>query len=74
MTAKQQYDSRHSEVLSKIVASRSKIVNGYTLVACKLIGQNLGISQQTVYNYIQGRIKDGYLAEAILRELKSYKP
>jgi hypothetical protein len=37
------------------------------------IGNNLDVTGQTVGNYINGEGKDGYLKDAILRELKNFK-
>ena len=42
-------------------------------VVAKKVGDILYISKITVLNYINGEIKDGYLAEAILAELKKIK-
>lgn len=39
-----------------------------------LVGAKLGVSSQTVYNYIAGKGKDGYLTEALLKEFKQLKP
>jgi len=37
------------------------------------IGQDLGVTGVTIKNYMDGKIKDGYLAEAILNECKRLK-
>ncbi len=71
MTAIQEYKSKHKDVsarLRTICISKSKEVG--RLAACEVIAPKLGVSSQTVYNYTCGRIKDGYLAEAIINEFE----
>lgn len=38
-----------------------------------VVGNKLGVSGASVKNYIEGKISDGYLAEAIYKELKRLK-
>jgi predicted transcriptional regulator len=74
MTALEQYNTKHQEVIVKLnQLSASKIEEGKILIVCKNVGEALNKSTQTIYNYLSGRIKDGYLAEAICQELKKLK-
>ncbi len=71
MTAIQEYKSKHKDVgarLRTISLTKSKGVG--RLAACEAIAPKLGVSAQTIYNYTCGRIKDGYLAEAIINEFE----
>lgn len=44
----------------------------YGLMVCaEKIAVKLNISPQTVVNYLSGRVKDGYLTEAITKEFKT---
>ena len=43
------------------------------MLLCDAVSKNLGFTKQTVYNYINGKINDGYLADAIYKEIKKYK-
>lgn len=38
------------------------------------VGAKLGVSSQTVYNYVAGKGKDGYLTEALTKAFKALKP
>jgi hypothetical protein len=71
MTALQDFKTKHTDIKDKINSlAQQKFGNGWMLYACQLIAKNLASSRQTVYNYITGTIKDGYLADAIYKELK----
>lgn len=75
MTTLEQFNKKHLVINTKITDILTiKIKPKKTMVVCKYISDALDISQQTVYNYITGKITDGYLAEAIYQELKKYKP
>lgn len=66
---------KRSGIKSKLKSTADKkIGKGQMVIVCAELGKNLNLSGQTVYNYIRGEIKDGYLAEAILKELRLYKP
>lgn len=73
MTSLQQYDFKHQEIKSKLLTVAKEKLNGEVMKASTVIAKILEVSPQTVYNYLTGRIKDGYLAEAILRETKNYQ-
>ncbi len=69
-----EYNDRHSAIKIKLQElSASKIKSGKAVIVCKVVGGELGLSGQTVYNYINGKINDGYLAEVIYKALKKYK-
>lgn len=55
---------RHTEISSKL-KSANKDRNDSTKDN-ERIAKKLGIGTTTVFNYFQGRVKDGYLAEDIL--------
>lgn len=62
---------RHIEIGKKLTEIASKLENTteiYTAIAKKL---KIGVT--TVFNYCNGRIKDGYLAEDIEKLLLTYK-
>jgi len=75
MTTKEKLESRRFVIKTSIQAvSVNKSAYVGIIKLCADIGKVLGISGQTVYNYTRGNISDGYLADAILIELKKYKP
>lgn len=60
---------RHADIKNKLVKTATRICHDYpTIETCKSIAKAVNVSYTTVYNYSFGRIKDGYLAEAILKE------
>ena len=64
------------EIKRTFISDRLKKVQfpaGLETSFCWEIGKGLGVTGVTVKNYTQGKIKDGYLAEAILSELKRLK-
>jgi len=71
MTAKQELQERHNAIYKKIQESSS--TKGSIMYLCEAVAKKLGFTKQTVYNYINGRINDGYLADAIYKEIKKYK-
>lgn len=73
MTTLQNYDYKHETIKNKLLTVAKEKLNGEVMKASTVIAKTLEISPQTVYNYLTGRIKDGYLAEAILREINHYK-
>jgi len=75
MTTKEKLESRRFVIKVALQSvSRDKATKKGIMDVCNVVGAALGIPAQTVYNYTKGRIADGYLADAILTELKSYKP
>ncbi len=71
MTAKEEFNKRHSKALSELQKAANPKSYQYGLLKCSnAIAANLGISFQTVINYVSGRAKDGYLTEAITKEFK----
>ncbi len=72
MEAKKQLRQRHKKacVLLKKVAS-PHIENSTLNSEALKIGKRLGVSFQTVVNYVYGKSKDGYLTEAITKEFQN---
>ena len=68
MTILKEYKDRHEAVKKQLLAIK---VEGS--INCERIGYNLEVSGQTVRNYLNGSIKDGYLAESILKAAKQIK-
>lgn len=74
MTTKEKYNYKRTQIIVSLkTISSLKAERKGIMEVCNTVAKSLGISPQTVYNYTQGRVSDGYLAEAILAELKSYK-
>jgi len=72
MEAIKEFEKKHKDIKAKLSAvAKEKINRGEMMNACKGIAKRLKVSPQTVYNYVVGTIKDGYLAEAILQEFES---
>lgn len=71
MTTEREYRLKHTDVKYRIaIAAKLHIKDGEILTTCKKIAKTLRKSPQTIYNYVKGSIKDGYLADAILIELQ----
>lgn len=69
MEAKKQLRQRHKDACSQLRKSASPYIDNETLnLQAKVIGKQLGVSFQTVVNYVYGKSKDGYLTEAITSE------
>lgn len=72
MTTLEKYKKKHSDTdkqLKSIAAEKTK--NKLAGAVYALVGYNLNITGQSVYNYVTGRgRKDGFLKEAILEEFK----
>ena len=74
MTAKQQLKERHEEAIEKLKSvALPKIEMLGLKKACELVAPNVGVSRQTVGNYVYGMAKDGFLTETLIREFKSLK-
>lgn len=74
MEANTQLLQRHfvaKEALKK--AAQPYIDNNTLREKSKEIADTLGVSFQTVLNYAYGMTNDGFLTEAITKELKKYK-
>lgn len=69
--ASEEFDTRHKEIKAKLMAIELPDTNVTNVLAG--IGVSLNITGQTVKNYLNGDIKDGYLAEAIYKEFKRLK-
>ena len=71
MDAKTELKKRHvtaAQLLQK-TANPHTYVHGLVVCAAHVAGK-LGVSTNTVLNYLSGRTKDGYLTEAITKEFK----
>ena len=65
---------RHLDAVIKLQSVANPKVFLYGLMKCaKAIGDKLEITDQTVINYLSGRVKDGFLTEAIAKEFKALK-
>jgi len=72
MEAKKQLKQRHKEACLELKKVAATYIDDSTLNAKALvIGKNLGVSFQTVVNYVYGKSKDGYLTEAITKEFQA---
>lgn len=75
MTTKEQLKERHNEAVEKLKqVAIPKIETMGAKVACSKVATNVGVSYQTVANYVYGMAKDGFLTEAITKEFKNLKP
>lgn len=71
MEAKKQLKQRHKDACSYLRKIANPYIDNNTLNAEALkIGKRLGVSFQTVVNYVYGKSKDGYLTEAITKEFE----
>jgi|GEM_PF-5635920 len=71
MTAKQELKKRHLlavDELKKIAIP--KIEKDGLKPVCEKISASVGVSYQTVANYVYGMAKDGFLTEQITKEFK----
>jgi len=65
---------RHLQAVVKLQAVANPKVFQYGLMKCaKAIGDKLEVTDQTIINYLSGRVKDGFLTEQITKEFKSLK-
>lgn len=71
MEAKKRLNGRHKQARSELKKVAMPYIDGNSLNSVAMgISKKLGISFQTVVNYVHGRAKDGYLTEAITNEFK----
>lgn len=74
MTAKEDLKQRHNLAALKLKDTATPVIEKKgLLVSCSEIAKTLGVSYQTIVNYTYGRVKDGFLAEAITKEFKKLK-
>lgn len=72
MEAKKQLRQRHKEACEGLKKAAIQYIDNNTLNSEAVkIGKRLGVSYQTVVNYVYGKSKDGYLTEAITKEFQS---
>lgn len=71
MEAKKQLKQRHKEAILELKKAAAPYMDKGLNDAAKKIGKNVGVSFQTVVNYVYGKTKDGYLTEAITKEFQS---
>lgn len=72
MEGKKQLKQRHKAASKELNRVASPYIeNGSLNFEAIKIGKELGISFQTVVNYVYGKSKDGYLTEAITQEFLS---
>ena len=71
MKAKEELKERHLRAVERLNKAAQPKTNEYGLVSASTeVAKLLGISPNTVINYIMGKTKDGYLTEAITKEFK----
>ncbi len=74
MEPKKQLKVRHKEASAELKKVALPYIDNNTLNSVALkIGGILGVSFQTVVNYVYGKAKDGFLTEAISNEFKKLK-
>tara|TARA_R110000868_G_scaffold36279_7_gene128954 strand:- start:5345 stop:5569 length:225 start_codon:yes stop_codon:yes gene_type:complete len=71
MTNYETYLNRKEKIRKDL--SKTILKEGKETSLCWTVGNNLKISGTTVKNYLDGKISDGFLAEAILKEFKVLK-
>jgi len=71
MTNYENYVERKSQIRKKL--SAIKLDKNSETKQCWVVASNLSVSGTTIKNYLEGRIADGYLAEAIYKEFKKIK-
>lgn len=75
MEAKKQLRQRHKEACLELKKAASPFIENETLNKVAIaIGKNVGVSFQTVVNYVYGKSKDGYLTEAMTQQFKNTIP
>lgn len=65
------YLNRKEEIRKKLMSIELPV--GSETRICWKVAEEFKISGTSVKNYLEGRIADGYLAEAILKEFKKLK-
>lgn len=65
------FNDRHLQIKNKLATV--ELTPGSETKVCWDIGRDLNITGPTVKNYIEGKIKDGYLAESIFSLCKLLK-
>lgn len=74
MEPKKKLKVRHKEASAELKKVALPYIDNNTLNSVALnIGGILGVSFQTVVNYVYGKAKDGFLTEAICNEFKKLK-
>lgn len=71
MTNYENYIEQKSQIRKKL--SNIKLQKNKETTQCWVVAERLNISGTTVRNYLEGKIADGYLAEAIYKEFKNLK-
>lgn len=71
MTNYENYVEKKSQIRKKL--STIKLNKNRETLECWTVAKNLSVSGTTIKNYLEGRISDGYLAEAIYKEFKNIK-
>lgn len=74
MTAFEKYTKKKADIAHSLnTAFYKKLKNKNAMDFCTLLSLKFKISKQTVYNYVRGNVTDGYLAEALLLEIRATK-
>ena len=72
LTPKQRVAERRLASFKKLRELANNIPNGNLTMLYAIIGSKLGITGQTVYNYVQGRGSDGYIIDELIELFKVY--
>jgi predicted transcriptional regulator len=71
MTAKQELKKRHQLAIDELKkVALPKIEKEGVKPVCEKISATIGVSYQTIANYVYGMAKDGFLTEQITKEFK----
>jgi predicted transcriptional regulator len=74
MTTLDELKAKHKTIQKELKDVSLPITNEHGLVnTSTVVAKKLKVSPQTIMNYLSGRVKDGYLAEAIIQEYKNYQ-
>ncbi len=74
MTAINLFFKKHRQIANRLNIEKARLFKKHTEKDISLkIAPLVRVSPVTVINYLHGKVKDGYLAEVILSELKKIK-
>lgn len=70
-TPLQQYTQKKKDLIKKL--SQIKLPEDKQVETCMEVGKKLGKSYNTIRNYLNGSVKDGFLGEAIVAQFEVNK-
>jgi len=72
MTKNKEIQNRHDAAVKRLKRVAAPKIKKHGFFNCALqVGRNLDLSYQTIINYHNGKSKDGYITEAIIKEFQS---